>query len=196
MRVEKCYFCGSSCYPGKGTTFVRNDCKIFKFCRSKCHRSFKLKRNPRKVKHTKAYRKAAGKELAVDPTFEFEKKRNIPVKYDRELWAKTIEAMKKVEEIKQKRQKHFFAQRRKLADKIQKQKDIHEVKRDLALLKSPAIGMPRISTMRFRGITVEEEVDGDMEDTSMMIEGEKTTDKEEVKIGEVHEAADQEMEAL
>ena len=38
---------------------------------------------------TKAFRKGAGKELAIDPSFEFEKRRNIPVKYDRELWQKT-----------------------------------------------------------------------------------------------------------
>ena len=62
-----------------------------------------MKRNPRKLKWTKAYRKAAGKEMKVDSTFDFEKKRNRPVKYDRELMGTTLRAMKRVGQIQRAR---------------------------------------------------------------------------------------------
>ena len=53
--------------------------------------------------------------------------RNVPVKYDRELWQNSINAMQRVEEIKNKRQAHHIFQRMKMAKKIQKAKDIKEV---------------------------------------------------------------------
>ncbi|XP_017880015.1 probable ribosome biogenesis protein RLP24 isoform X2 [Ceratina calcarata] len=141
MRIETCYFCSSRIYPGHGIQFVRNDCKIFKFCRSKCHAAFKKKKNPRKVKWTKAYRKTVGKELTVDPAFEFEKRRNLPVKYNREFWNNAIEAMKKVETIRQKRQNLHIMQRLRKGREIEQERDIKEVQRDLSLIRSPAAGL-------------------------------------------------------
>ncbi|XP_018054759.1 PREDICTED: probable ribosome biogenesis protein RLP24 [Atta colombica] len=141
MRIETCYFCSSRIFPGHGIQFVRNDCKIFKFCRSKCHAAFKKKKNPRKVKWTKAYRKTVGKELAVDPSFEFEKRRNVPIKYNRELWSKTVEAMKKVETIRQRRQNLHIMQRLRKGKELEQERDIKEVQRDLSLIRSPAAGL-------------------------------------------------------
>jgi len=118
--------------------FVRNDSKQFRFCRSKCHRNFNKKRNPRKVAWTKAYRKTRGKELAVDSTFEFEKRRNRPVKYDRDLMGKTIMAMKRVQEIKEKRELRFFENRMKDAKKEKKMQARVEIEKSIEIL-APAV---------------------------------------------------------
>ncbi|KAJ7097814.1 ribosomal protein L24e-domain-containing protein [Mycena belliarum] len=115
MRIEKCYFCSTSVYPGHGSAFVRNDAKVFRFCTSKCHKNFKMKRNPRKVRWTKAFRKAAGKEMIIDSTIDFEKRRNIPVRYDRELVQTTLKAMKRVGEIKKRRELAFWKHRMALS---------------------------------------------------------------------------------
>jgi large subunit ribosomal protein L24e len=144
MRIQKCYFCSSTVYPGHGIQFVRNDCKVFQFCRSKCHKAFKKRKNPRKTRWTKAFRKAAGKDLAVDPSFEFEKRRNAPIKYDRELWMKTVHAVKKIEAIKQKREARHILNRLKKGKEMEKKKDVQEVQKNISLLRSPAAGMKRV----------------------------------------------------
>ena len=116
--------------------------QIFRFCRSKCHKNFKMKRNPRKVKWTKAYRRLHGKDmtqvrrhlslfvyafscfflwieksnpsdfllclsccsshscLEKDTTFEFERKRNRPERYDRNLAENTLKAIKKIDKVR------------------------------------------------------------------------------------------------
>lgn len=111
MRIEKCSFCGAPIYPGHGQVFVRNDCKLFRFCASKCRKNFGMKRNQMKVKWTKTFRKANGKELAVDSTMDFEQRRNTPVKYNRELLHDTLKVMKRVEHIKQRRQEDLWNKR-------------------------------------------------------------------------------------
>ncbi|KAJ5132295.1 Ribosome biogenesis protein RLP24 [Penicillium atrosanguineum] len=119
MRVETCHFCSRPAFPGKGITFVRNDARQFRFCRSKCHKNFKMKRQPRKLKWTKSHRAARGKEMIVDSSLvlsQFAKKRNVPIKYDRNLVAATVTAMQRVEEIRQRRERAFT--KRRLAGKL------------------------------------------------------------------------------
>lgn len=118
--------------------FVRNDSKIFRFCRPKCRKAFEQKRNPRKVRWTKAYRKAAGKEMKVDATFEFEKRRNRPVKYDRDLMGTTINAMKRITEIQSAREKRFY-QTRMLASKMKEKQLIKAEIEQHSHLVIPAI---------------------------------------------------------
>lgn len=124
MKIEKCYFCSGPIYPGHGIAFMRNDCKMFRFCRSKCHRHFKAKHNPRRVAWTKAYRKAHGKELANDPVYDFEQKRNEPLVYNRDLYVQTIQAMKRIHDIKQRRERTFWNNRMRIA-KVKKAYDLN-----------------------------------------------------------------------
>ncbi|KAF5358408.1 hypothetical protein D9756_001508 [Leucocoprinus leucothites] len=142
MRIEKCYFCSTNVYPGHGSAFVRNDAKVFRFCTSKCHKNFKMKRNPRKVRWTKAFRKAAGKEMTIDSTIDFEKRRNVPVRYDRDLVQTTIKAMKRVGEIKARRERAFFKSRMAVAkakQRAHRQKALEKAKGSVKLHEPMAV---------------------------------------------------------
>ena len=122
--------------------------KIFKFCRSKCHRAFKKKRNPRKCIWTKAHRKATGKELTEDKVFEFEKKRDEPVKYSRELWQNTMKAIERIEEIKQKRQNQFILNRLQVGTDNRTEADLKEIKDFMHLIKAPHAKNPQLEKMQ------------------------------------------------
>lgn len=155
--------------------FVRNDSKIFKFCRPKCHRAFLKKRNPRKTKWTKAFRKAAGKEMTVvrrlggahwwaclyphahrfnhplpaspppqptraqDSTFEFEKRRHKPIKYDREIMTTTIRAMKRVAEIQKAREERFYDKRMAVAKVMEREAHAVEIADAVHLLEPETV---------------------------------------------------------
>nr|XP_025664530.1 probable ribosome biogenesis protein RLP24 [Arachis hypogaea] len=59
-----------------------------------------MKRNPQKVKWTKAYRRVHGKDMTQDSTFEFERKRNRPERYDRNLAENVLKVIPKIEKIR------------------------------------------------------------------------------------------------
>ena len=139
MRIETCYFCSGRIYPGHGIVFVRNDGKMFRFCRSKCHRNFKAKKNPRKLRWTKAYRKTHGKELTVDPVYDFEKVKDSTIKYNRDVWTDTVQAMDKLAVIRKKREDKFFEKRMKRAEHDKKEMIKANLMKHEVLISEPKI---------------------------------------------------------
>ena len=49
--------------------------------------------------------------MVKDSTFEFEKKRNEPIKYNRDLYITTVTAMKRIAEVRKKREELFWENR-------------------------------------------------------------------------------------
>ncbi len=139
MRIETCYFCSGPIYPGHGIVFVRNDGKMFRFCRSKCHRNFKAKKNPRKLRWTKAYRKTHGKELVTDPVYDFEKVKDSTIKYNRDVWTDTVQAMDKLAVIRKKREDRFFEKRMKKAEHDKKEMIKANLMKHEVLISDPKI---------------------------------------------------------
>jgi large subunit ribosomal protein L24e len=125
------------------------------YSRSKCHKNFKMKRNPRKVRWTKAFRKAAGKEMVVDSTLTFAARRNVPVRYNRELVAVTLKAMERVAEIRAKRERAFYKNRMRGNKAKQREEDRKLVAENEELLKQGGL-IPRERTV---AKVVGEEVD-------------------------------------
>merc|ERR1712224_724380 len=77
------------------------------------------------MRWTKAYRKTHGKELMYDSTLDFEKRREEPVRYNRDLYIKTVQAIGKIEKIKKDREKRFKNARIKDA----KQRNVNAIDR-------------------------------------------------------------------
>ncbi|VEU19962.1 DEKNAAC100705 [Brettanomyces naardenensis] len=168
MRIYTCHFCSSPIYPGHGITFVRNDSKEFRFCRSKCHKAFKQRRNPRKLRWTKAFRKASGKELSVDSTLTFAKRRNVPERYNRDLANTTLKAMHRIEEIRQRRERAFYKNRMK-----------GNKERQLALDKKLVEQNPELLRMREVELRQKELKEASKEDLEMASEEEEEEEEME-----------------
>ncbi|VDQ14785.1 unnamed protein product, partial [Trichobilharzia regenti] len=109
----------------------------FRFCRGKCHKAFKKHKNPRKVKWTKVSRRVRGKELTDDLAQTFEKKRNLLFKYERTAVEKIVNAVPKIDQIKQKRESAFIRKRLLKGVQLRKEEDIKLVNTQMHLIEAP-----------------------------------------------------------
>ncbi|EGA57741.1 ATPase-activating ribosome biosynthesis protein [Saccharomyces cerevisiae] len=159
--------------------FVRNDAKEFRFCRSKCHKAFKQRRNPRKLKWTKAFRKAAGKELAVDSTLTFAQRRNVPVRYNRELVATTLKAMARIEEIRQKRERAFYKNRMRGNKEKDFLRDKKLVESNPELLRIREVEIARkLAKEQERAESVSEQEESEEEEEDMEIDSDEEEEEQ------------------
>lgn len=76
--------------------------------------------------------------MKVDSTFEFEKRRNKPTRYDRELMGATLGAMKRVVEVQSTREKRFWDTRMKGKKAAEKAAHKLEITQNIDLI-APAV---------------------------------------------------------
>uniref|UniRef100_A0A1B0BKT4 Uncharacterized protein n=1 Tax=Glossina palpalis gambiensis TaxID=67801 RepID=A0A1B0BKT4_9MUSC len=81
------------------------------------------------------------KELAIHPSFEFEKRRNAPIKYNREMRSKGSYAIKTVNQIKEPRGVHFVMDRLRNGRHVEIRMNVKDVQRNISLIRSPAAGL-------------------------------------------------------
>lgn len=72
-----------------------------------------------------------------DSTFELERRRNRPEKYNREIVAKTLNAIKKIDKIRARRQERFYEQRMRIAKKVSKRVAKQELEKQIHLVRAP-----------------------------------------------------------
>jgi len=93
-----------------------------------------MKRNPRKLAWTKSFRRAHGKEMTVDSTLTFAQRRNVPVRYNRDLVQTTLKAMSRVTEIRARRERAFYKARMRGNKQRQREEDRKLVEENQHLL--------------------------------------------------------------
>ena len=138
-----------------------------------------MKRNPRKLKWTKAFRKARGKELIVDSSLTFAKRRNIPVRYNRELIQDTLKAMSKIEEIRARRERQFYKLRMKNNEETDFKRDLLLVKKNEHLLKVREVELRKQQEKEERKRLLQEQGEQEEEDEEMDVESEEEQEEKE-----------------
>jgi len=107
--------------------------------------------------------------MTIDSTIDFEKRRNIPVRYDRELVQTTLKAMKRVSEIKKRRELAFWKNRMALS------RDKHRAhrKKVLEAAKSSAVNkLLKPTTTSPESSKIREKVKAPSKSRSALVQGE------------------------
>lgn len=73
-----------------------------------------------------------------DSTFDFEKRRDEPVRYDRNLMQTTLRVMQRVEQVRERRQDKFWEHRMKASKRKTKEMDKLEIAQNIDLI-APAV---------------------------------------------------------
>jgi hypothetical protein len=132
------------------------------------------------LRWTKAFRKAAGKELVVDSTLTFASRRNVPVRYNRDLVATTLSAMSRVEEIRQKRERAFYKNRMRGNKDKKLAADRKLVEQNPELLKMREVEIRRKAERKAaKEAAIEEE---EIASEDMMSEDEEMEESEEEEV--------------
>lgn len=120
MESKICSMCGSKIYPGHGSILVKNNLKLYRFCRSKCRKLFSLKKNPAFLKWTSRNRLIRGAKLKsfLGGLKHFDKKFFLKKNYNFYLTLRTLYQYKNIEKIQSRRRLDFKL--RKLTEIYQK----------------------------------------------------------------------------
>merc|ERR1712221_29635 len=101
-------------------------------------------------------------------------------KYERELWEKTLGAMKRIDEIKTRRQNQHILNRLKKGKEVRKMADIKEVQKNINLIRPPAAAQKRKRELERGKVEVTMDADEEEEEDEEMEESE---DGGEVTLG-------------
>jgi len=92
-----------------------------------------------------------GKELTADSVFEFERRRNRPLKYNREVVQATLSALKSIEGIRTRREARFYESRMKGTAEARRQNDKKELAQQVHIVRAPgALSEDRLATKLLR----------------------------------------------
>lgn len=137
-----------------------------------------MKRNPRKLRWTKSFRKAAGKELVVDSTLALAARRNVPIRYDRARLSVALTAMRRVAVVRARRERAFYTQRMAGNRARQRATDRKLVEENAHLLprERGSVRVAREERELLEGVVVEAPVE------EMLIAGKETVAEKETEM--------------